>query len=129
MDVQSGSSRLHALFAAAMTDYEKKTGIALDKHPLAKQLQSCDSVESVTVVLCKQIQDFSEFREKDKILKPLKKALSVLHALSGHDIGLVRAHERSLGAQMSLTLIPQHFPHMKAIHSGLGVLLSVCASL
>jgi hypothetical protein len=106
MDDQSGSSRLRALFEAAMTDYEKKTGIALDKHPLSEQLQSCDSVESITVVLCEQVQDFSEFRENGKVLKQLKKVLSVLHALSsaanfGQVIGLVRAHERSLGVQTS----------------------------
>ena len=95
MDDQSGSSRSQALFEVALTDYEKKTGIALDKHPFAEQLQSCDTVESVTVVLREQIQDFSELREGDKVLKPLKRALSVLHTLSaaanfGQDIGLVR---------------------------------------
>ena len=78
-----------------MADYESSTGIALDRHPLAEQLQSCDSVESITAVLREQTQAFSEFRERDKILKPLKRALSVLHTLSsaanfGQDIGLVR---------------------------------------
>ena len=98
MDDQSGSScssYLHALFEVAMTDYEKKTGIALDKHPLAEQLQSCGTVESVATILHEQTQAFSEFREKDKVSKPLKRVLSVLHTLSsaanfGQDIGLVR---------------------------------------
>ena len=100
MDDQSGSSCfssscLHALFEVAMTDYEKKTGIALDKHPLAELLQSCGTVESVAAILREQMQAFSEFREKDKVLKPLKRVLSVLHTLSsaanfGQDIGLVR---------------------------------------
>ena len=94
MDDQSGSSRLQALFKTALTDYEKKTGTALDKHPLAEQLERCDTVESVTAVLSEQTQVFSEFRDKDKVLKPLKKVLSVLHHFSA--IGLVRAHERSL---------------------------------
>ena len=95
MDDQSESSRLQALFETALTDYEKKTGIALEKHPLAERLQSCDSVESVTAVLREKAQDFSKFRDKDKVLKPLKKVLSFLHTLSaganiGQDIGLVR---------------------------------------
>ena len=47
MTDQSGSSRLRVLFDAALLDYEKQTDIALAKHPLAEQLQSCDSVESV----------------------------------------------------------------------------------
>ena len=82
MSNQLASSRLQDLFEAALNDYEKKTGIALDKHPLAKELQNCDSVESVTAVLSRQTEAFSEFREKDKILKPLKNTLSVLHKLS-----------------------------------------------
>lgn len=95
MSDQPASSHLQDLFEAALNDYKKKTGIALDKHPLAKELQNCDSVESVTAVLSRQTQAFSEFREKDKILKPLKNTLSILYKLSaaakfGQDVGLVR---------------------------------------
>jgi hypothetical protein len=94
MSDQLGSSRLRVLFEAALQDYENQTGKALANHPLAEQLQSCDSVESVTAVLREQTQAFSEFRGKDKILKPLKNAVSVLYKLSaaanfGRDIGLV----------------------------------------
>jgi hypothetical protein len=67
----------------------------LVNHPLAEQLQNCDSVESVTAVLHGQTQAFSEFRGRDKVLKLLKNAVSVLHKLSstadlGQAIGLVR---------------------------------------
>ena len=91
---QSGPSRLQLLFEAAMQDYENQTGIVLANHPLAEQLQNCDSVESVTAVLHEQTQAFSEFRGRDKILKPLKNAVSILHKLSatadlGQAIGLV----------------------------------------
>jgi hypothetical protein len=95
MSDESGPSRLQVLFEAALEDYEKQTGIALAKHPLAEQLQNCDSVESVTVVLREQTQAFSDFRGRDKILKLLKNAVSVLHKLSatadlGQGFGLVR---------------------------------------
>ena len=95
MSDPSGSSRLQVLFEAALRDYETQTGIALADHPLAEQLQSCDSVDSVTAVLREQTQAFSEFRGKDKVLRPLKNAVSVLSKLSsaanfGRDIGLVR---------------------------------------
>ena len=95
MSDQTGSSHLHVLFDAALLEYEKQTGIALATHPLAGQLQNCDSVDSVTAVLCEQTQAFSEFRGNDKVLKPLKKVVSILYKLSaavnfGHDIGLVR---------------------------------------
>ena len=95
MTDQSGSSHLQVLFEAALQDYQKQTGIALVEHPLAVHLQSCDSVESVTAVLREQTLAFGEYQEKDKILKPLKKAVSVLCTLSatanlGQDLGLVR---------------------------------------
>jgi hypothetical protein len=95
MSDQLGSSNLQSLFDSALQDYETKTGIALDKHPFAEELQNCDSVESVTAVFDSQIEAFKEFRGKDKILKPLKNTLSALHKLSagarfGQDVGLVR---------------------------------------
>jgi hypothetical protein len=96
MGDQSGMSCL-VLFEAALQDYEKQTGIILAKHPLAEQLQICDTVESVTAVLRGQTQAFSEFRGRDKIMKPLKNALSVLHKLSAtadlcQAISLVRSY-------------------------------------
>jgi hypothetical protein len=94
MSDQSGSSHLRVLFEAALEDYEHQTGIELAKHPLAERLQDGNSVESVTAILREQAQDFDKFREKDKILKPLKKVLSVLHGLSSaanfaQDVGMV----------------------------------------
>ena len=95
MSDQLGPSRSKVLFEAALKDYEKQTGIDLAKNPLVEQLQNCDSVEFITAVLTEQTQAFNEFREKDKVLKPLNKAVSVLYKLSatanfGQDIGLVR---------------------------------------
>ena len=91
---QSGSSRSRMLFEAALEDYRQQTGIELAKHPLAERLQYYNSVESVTAILREQAQDFKEFQEKDKVLKPLKKVLTVLHRLPSaanlaQDVGLV----------------------------------------
>jgi hypothetical protein len=95
MSDQSESSRLRVFFEAALQDYEKQTGIALDKHPLAKHLENCDSVDSFIDALREQTQTFSEFRGKDKIMKPLRNTVSILYKLSavadfGQAIGLVR---------------------------------------
>ena len=70
------------LFQTALDDYEKQTGIELTKHPLAERLQECNSVESVTDILREQAKDLDKFREKDRVLKPLKKVLTVLHLIS-----------------------------------------------
>ena len=95
MSDHPASSHLQVLFEAALLDYEKQTGIELAKHPLADRVQNCDSIESVTAVLREQTRGFSEFREKEKALKLLKKVVPVLRRLSsvanfGRAIGLVR---------------------------------------
>jgi hypothetical protein len=91
-----GPSHFQVLFEAAFRDYEKQTGKTLANHPLAEKLQSCDSIESVTAVLREQTETSSEIRSKDKVLRPLRNVLSVLHKLSsasavdfGQHLGLV----------------------------------------
>ena len=103
MSDQSVPSHFQDLFETAFRDYEKQTGKSLANHPLAEKLQSCDSVESVTAVLCEQTETSSEVRGKDKVLKPLKNVVSVLHKLSsasaidfGQHLGLV-CPQRRLG--------------------------------
>jgi hypothetical protein len=110
MSDQPASSHLKILFEAALQDYEGHTGIALAKHPLAERLQECDSVESITAVLHEQTQAFDEFRGKEKVMKLLKNAVSVLYKVSacaklGELIGVV--HLKALmGSSIRLTLIP-----------------------
>ena len=82
MSDQSTSSHLKVLFEVALQAYETKTGIALVKHPLADRLQECHSVESITAVLHEQTQAFNQFRGKEKVIKLLKNAVSVLYKLS-----------------------------------------------
>ena len=96
-DQLEGPSHFQALFEAAFRNYEEQTGKTLANHPLAEKLQSGDSVESVTAVLQEQTEASDEIRGKDKVLKPLKNVISVLHKLSsasvvnlGQDLGLVR---------------------------------------
>jgi hypothetical protein len=75
--------------------YEKKTGIPLAEHPLAVQLQSCLSVESVTVLVQDQALAFSEFLGKDRIMRSIRSIVSMINTLStttslGNTILLVR---------------------------------------
>ena len=109
MSDQPGSSHLHVLFDAALEDYKQQTGIQLAKHPLTERLQDCNSVESVTATIREQAQDLKKFREKDKVLKPLKKVLTILNILPSaadfaQDVGLVRLWAPA-GCSTSLTVI------------------------
>ena len=79
----SPSSHLQVLFEAALRDYEKQTGTKLAEHPLARQLETCNSIESVTAVIQGQARDFGEFKGcESKVTKSLLRAVSILYPLS-----------------------------------------------
>ena len=89
------SSSFQDLFNAALQDYENQTETKLVEHPFAKQLEECDSVDSIVAILQEQAQTFRKFRGDDgKIMKSLKSSVDVLYTLSnstilGEGIGLV----------------------------------------
>ena len=92
---ESTSVHVHALFESAFQAYEEKTGITLAEHPLATQLESCHSVESMTALVQDQVSAFNEFRGKDRVTKSVESTLSILTKLSataslGDAVGLVR---------------------------------------
>ncbi len=97
MSYPSPSLSFQSLFDLALQDYEKQTGTKLVDHPLAKQLETCDSVESITAFFQQQTRAFREFRGDDgKVMKSLKCAVHVLYMLAassalGEGIGLVRS--------------------------------------
>jgi hypothetical protein len=99
------------LFNAALQDYANQTGIKLDEHPLAQQLDDCDSVDSITSVLQEHARKFHEFRGEDgKIMKSLKCAVHVLYTLStstalGEGIGLV-CRKSPIAHSLSLIYVP-----------------------
>jgi hypothetical protein len=96
MSQLSSSSSFQALFGAALQDYEKRTGISLVNHPFAKQLEECDSLDSITAILREQAKGFREFRgDNGKLMKSVKCSVDVLYILSistvlGEGVGVVR---------------------------------------
>jgi len=92
----SPSASFLLLYNSALQDYTTQTGTNLVDHPFAKQLEKCESVDSISSLLQENVQRFRKFRGEDgKIIKSLKCAVHVLHTLStstalGESIGLVR---------------------------------------
>ena len=92
----SPSASLLLLYNSALQDYTTQTGTNLVDHPFAKQLEKCESVESISTLLQESARRFHEPRKEDgKITKSLKCAVHVLHTLStstvlSEGIGLVR---------------------------------------
>jgi hypothetical protein len=72
-------STLRILFDAALQDYKNQTGNALTDHPIAKQLEACESVNSITAILQEQARGFRESTENDgKLMKAFNSSVDVL---------------------------------------------------
>ena len=83
--VASNSSESHfqAIFQAALKTYQKQTKKDLLAHPLASQLQDCDSTTAILAILQDQVREFDKFRSGDeKLTKWLGPTVNVLSAFS-----------------------------------------------
>jgi hypothetical protein len=92
------STGFEAIFRAALEAYKEQTKCDITSHPLAVQLQSCDSPGAILTVLRAQVQEFDQSRcGDDRLTKWLDPTVNVLCAFSaalGNGIGLVSC-ERS----------------------------------
>jgi hypothetical protein len=89
----SSSSNFQSVLNAALNAYEKKTKNNLLTHPLAVQLQTCDSPTAILSILQNLIQQFDHRRSSDeRLMNWLTPTVNVLYALSstlGQGVGLV----------------------------------------
>jgi len=89
----SSSSNFQSIFNASLQAYDNKTKNKLLDHPLAAQLQSCNSPNAVLTVLQDLVQQFDQCRTSDERLKNwLDPTVNVLYAFSatlGEGVGLV----------------------------------------
>jgi hypothetical protein len=96
----SSSSNFQSIFNASLQAYDNKTKNKLLDHPLAVQLQSCDSPNTVLTVLQDLVQQLDQRRTSDEILESwLNPTVNVLHAFSavlGEGVGLVSLSSLSL---------------------------------
>jgi hypothetical protein len=95
----SSSSNFQSVLNAALKAYEKKTKSKLLTHPLASQLESCDSPTAVLSILQDLIQQFDRRRSSDERLTNwLTPTVNVLYAFSstlGQGVGLVSLNSLS----------------------------------
>ena len=124
----SSSSNYRSVLNAALDAYEKKTKSKLLTHPLAAQLQSCDSPTAILSILQDLIQQFDHRRRTDERLTNwLNPTVNVLYAFSstiGQGVGLVSLIEY-LPRIYDPILIPQVFSQANVVFSGIGMLLLV----
>ena len=96
----SSTSTFQSIFNASLQAYENKTKSKLFDHPLANQLQLCDSPIAVLSALQDLIQQFDQRRTSDDRLKTwLNPTVNVLYSFSAalsEGVGLVSITSLSL---------------------------------
>ena len=88
----TSSSNFQLIINNALEAYKKRTKDDLLAHPLAPQLQACDSPGAILAILQQQAQDIDQSRTDDRWTKWLDPTINVLFAFSatlGAGVGLV----------------------------------------
>ena len=79
----AASSNFQAIFQAALKSYQKQTKKDLLAHPLASQLQDCDSTNAILAILQDQVGQFDKSHGGDeRLTKWLGPTVIVLNAFS-----------------------------------------------
>ena len=88
-------SNFQSIFNTALKSYEKKTKNDLLAHPLAAQLQACNSPDDILAILQEKVKELDISRSVDERLsKWLNPTINVLYGFSatlGAGVGLVSA--------------------------------------
>ena len=87
------SSNFQLIINNALEKYKKRTKNDLMTHPLAAQLQSCDSPDAILAVLQQQVQGLNQSRISDERLSrwlhPTVNAIYVLSSTVAAGVSLV----------------------------------------
>ncbi|KAF8265371.1 hypothetical protein EI94DRAFT_1859257 [Lactarius quietus] len=104
----TSSTSFETLFTAALKEYKKQTKKDIASHPLATQLQSCDSSSAIIATLRTQFEarDRGADERWTKWLDPTVNVLFAFSTTLGNGVGV-------------------EFPPAYAIFVGIGVLLQV----
>ena len=124
----SSSSNFRTIFVAAIKAYEKKTKTDLHTHPLATELQSCNSSSDILAVLLDKVNEFEKSRSHNERLSSwLSPTINVLYAFSstvGQGVGLVSLNGSTLPT-ISVHFLSQIFSPANVISAGIGILFLV----
>jgi hypothetical protein len=123
----SSSTNFQLIINNALNIYKKRTKKDLREHPLAAQLQTCDSYSAIVAILQQQVQGLDQSRSaNERWTKWLDPTVNVLYTFSdilGAGVSLVCTTFAFL--KSALIFLWQLFSPASVIFAGIGVLLSV----
>jgi len=112
----ASSPNFQLIFNNALEAYKKRTKNDLLAHPLAAQLQTCNSPSDVLLILQQQVEELNQSRNNNgRLTRWLDPTVNVLYAFSGalgEGVGLVR-FVISDRLRSTLMLIPRYSPPRK----------------
>jgi hypothetical protein len=89
----TSSSSFQVIFNNALKAYERRTKKDLLAHPLAAQLQTCDSLSSILIVLQQQAQELNQSQSSnERLTRWLDPTVKILYTFSetlGEGLSLV----------------------------------------
>jgi hypothetical protein len=92
----ASSSNFQLIINNALNAYKKRTKKDLLSHPLAVQLQTCESSSAILAILQQQVQGLDQSRSGDerwtKWLDPTVNVLNAFSSILGAGVGLVCGH-------------------------------------
>ena len=124
----SSSSNFQLILDNALKVYQKRTKNDLLLHPLAAQLQTCDSPTDILAVLQQQIQGLVRSQSgDDRWTKWLDPTINVLITFSQTvgTVGLV-CPRTCVYSRSAHSFILKAFSPATVTFAGIGILLSVC---
>ena len=125
----SSSCNFQLIFNNALKAYEKRTKNDLLAHPLAAELQNCNSPKNILDVLHQQVQGLDRSMSSDdrwtKWLDPTVNVLYMLSETLGKGISLVSRKTRTHLRYAVSRFTRQLFSPGTVIFAAVGVLLSV----
>ena len=111
----TSSSNFQSIFNAALKAYEKRTKKDLLAHPLAAQLQACNTPSDILAVLQDKVNELDQsMRAEEKLSQWLNPTINVLYSFSatiGAGVGLVS------DVKSNCLLLPYHrCPRYSRLH-------------
>jgi hypothetical protein len=112
------STNFETIFTAALNAYKKQTKKDIASHPLATELQSCDSSSAIIAILRSQVQNFDQSQGADdsetwtKWLDPTVNVLFAFSATLGNGVGVVSYETLS----RSRSTVPSDVPYPRYSH-------------
>jgi hypothetical protein len=101
------SLRSPSILDVALNEYRKNTGNDLLSHPLAIELQLCDSVDGILAILRRQADTFEQSRDRNwGLMKWISPSVHILYSFSaalGDGVSLVRLGNEPVAAILMLS--------------------------